>query len=405
MEQMKTLESLHFGDLERPQVSKYHIQKPRFNVYVFKAKCSSFYLNKSSNTADTTAYDTFCTENPSVSYLDIPSERMQNRIITTYDDYLEKAKDSKENKENQFEAPIRTEDSERKTFSFKSGRRSNSAQVRSRAASRYRDCSPDPKTKEFNTSSSCILNRRGSKDAVICNFQKRMDFEKENEKSPTKSPMRTPKLGTLNSTSSFPFGTRESSQTVLRERKNFSNQEEYAKDPIKELKMMQEEAMKEKEALKTKIMKLKKKIKDEEAKKFEVQVNSQNLDNASQRITKRSKIQEKKCITAKTQIHNLRKEIITILQQNDEDKMGIEYFQENIANEHEIVSQYKEDVKNMRQMILEENKEKERIREQIEKSRKTLVKLHTVFENLINESDKYAAFLEEKHARSKIILK
>jgi len=66
MEQMKTLESLHFGDLERPQVSKYHIQKPRFNVYVFKAKCSSFYLNKSSNTADTTAYDTFCTENPSV---------------------------------------------------------------------------------------------------------------------------------------------------------------------------------------------------------------------------------------------------------------------------------------------------------------------------------------------------
>jgi len=176
---------------------------------------------------------------------------MQNRIITTYDDYLEKAKDSKENKENQFEAPIRTEDSERKTFSFKSGRRSNSAQVRSRAASRYRDCSPDPKTKEFNTSSSCILNRRGSKDAVICNFQKRMDFEKENEKSPTKSPMRTPKLGTLNSTSSFPcifwivfkrlsfvVGTRESSQTVLRERKNFSNQEEYAKDPIKELKMV-----------------------------------------------------------------------------------------------------------------------------------------------------------------------
>jgi len=63
-DQVKTQQSLHFDDFKLAQNSVYSVQRPRFNV--FKTKCSSSYMNKSAITADTTAMDTFCTENQSI---------------------------------------------------------------------------------------------------------------------------------------------------------------------------------------------------------------------------------------------------------------------------------------------------------------------------------------------------
>ena len=60
-------------------------------------------------------------------------------------------------------------------------------------------------------------------------------------------------------------------------------------------------------------------------------------------------------MTTKTQIHNLRREIITILQQNDEDQMGMDYIKELIGNEQQVIAEYKEEIRDMKTMLMEEN--------------------------------------------------
>lgn len=128
--------------------------------------------------------------------MDIPSERVQNKIFTTYEDLQEHRKSIQKTEENTC-----------KIFSLRTNR-SLSAQPKTRAAYRYNNCSPDVKTKEFMVGTSA---RRSSskfaKDNTITEFQGLVHQVKVNDKS---SPV-TPRLGTNCSASYVNLTSKENS--------------------------------------------------------------------------------------------------------------------------------------------------------------------------------------------------
>jgi hypothetical protein len=112
--------------------------------------------------------------------MDIPNERTQRKILTTYDDF----QDIKQ-------TLPRTEES-LNVLSFKTSR-SLSTQAKTRAASRYRDCSPEHKTRDFTALSSSRLSYKLSKDGVARDIQGLSRHEDLSDKSPPT----TPRLGTV----------------------------------------------------------------------------------------------------------------------------------------------------------------------------------------------------------------
>ncbi len=71
-------------------------------------------------------------------------------------------------------------------------------------------------------------------------------------------------------------------------------------------------------------------------------------------MNKRTEVNEKKYYTMKVQNENLRKEMIDLLQLNDEYKEGSSQAKENIKKETSLIEIKKEEIKNFKSLISNE---------------------------------------------------